>query len=75
MHPQLKVRDGARRQEQLAVPGGLNCWFVRAILTCTIFGLIVIPFLSVLGQAEALIQVLAPEVKDFPVVSLQFKLK
>jgi len=75
MHPQLKVRNGARRQEQLAVPGGLNCWFVRAILTCKIFGLIVIPFLSVLGQAEALIQVLAPEVKDFPVVSLQFKLK
>ena len=74
MHLQFEVKEQAEYKGQLALPNGLICRCVGIILICMIFVLGLSPFLPAFSQSETQIQVLAPEVIDFPVVSIQFKL-
>ncbi len=62
------------RQGHFKVPGGFSYWLFQAACLCMLIILSFMPIQTVFGQTDDTIQVLPPEIDNFPVVSIQFNL-
>lgn len=74
MHLKSRVRKPINLRGQLNMPGVFSQWLIKTARICLFLVLMLSPVWSVFAQADDSIQVLAPEIDDFPVVSIQFKL-
>jgi len=74
MYPLFKMRERINHQGKIIAPGDFISWFLRVTLIWIIVVLMVPSYLPAFGQTETSLDVLAPEIEDFPVVSIQFKL-
>jgi len=74
MHLKSSLSEPLNNREQNFLPLGYFQWFIRAVISCLFVLLLLTSNLVVNGQTDETIQVLAPEIDAFPVVSIQFKL-